>query len=56
MNDHEFRMLLNLYMISDPWPLTPEEDDTCAVLLNTEAKKRGFSGWVPAYHKFKPED
>jgi len=54
----EFRYLLDLFMVSDPWPL---EDGTreCQSykvvegLLNEQARGRGYpDGWMVAYHEF----
>ena len=63
----EFRALLDLYMCSDPWPVrTPipgyadryRVDDMnkalCEEFLQALSRKFGFSGWVDAYHEFKP--
>lgn len=53
MNDEEFRALLDLYMVSDPWPLTSEKSNTIRKLLSGEAQERGFDGWVEAYHEME---
>lgn len=54
MNDLEFRILLDLYMVSDPWPLDDSEsNNVIGGLLNRESKKRGFDGWIVAFHQFK---
>jgi hypothetical protein len=55
LTNAQFRMLLNLHMVSDPWPLSPEEDKTFTEMLHAESVKRGFMGHIEAYHMFKPE-
>lgn len=56
---YEFRALLDLFMCSDPWPVVDHGDgdghDTIENLLNTEAKSRGYTDWIDAYHTFKPQ-
>ena len=55
MNDQEFRAMLDWYMCSDPWPVDPDDNGTHEMmteLLNRESRKRGYDGWVDAYHIF----
>jgi hypothetical protein len=52
--DHIFRIMLNLMMVGDPWPLTEKEGHEYGAFLIAEAQKRGFAHWIDAYHKFKP--
>lgn len=52
MKDNEFRMLLDLAMVSDPWPLDQRAYDTLLDMLNDEAARNGFDGWLDAYHRF----
>lgn len=52
MSNHVFRALLDLVMVSDPWPLVYGNDLICA-LLDEEARKRGFDDWIHAYHKME---
>lgn len=47
---HEYKALLALFMCSDPWPASNEEQSHVETLLNREAKLRGFDNWVDAYH------
>ncbi len=47
-----FRMLLNLWMVSDPWPLTSEENQALEKMLEREAKAREYESLVDAYHLF----
>ena len=54
MRDLEFRFLLDLFMVSDPWPLDKQSQDVIENMLDEEAKKRGFDGWVSAFHDYKP--
>jgi hypothetical protein len=54
--DGVFRLLLDLYMVSDPWPLEPDQDQKMQVFLLAEASKRGYDSWVTAYHEFDPAD
>lgn len=53
--DDEFRALLDLFMVSDPWPLrSSTHETTVEMLLTTESESRGFGSWIEAYHGFKP--
>lgn len=52
MNDYAFRVLLSLYMVSDPWPLTADENVAMEMYLNKESSERGFENWIDAYHNF----
>lgn len=54
MNDKLFRTLLSLWMCSDPWPLTLEEQDVLEFALNEESVKRGYKDMIGAYH-YMPE-
>lgn len=60
----EFRALLDLWMCSDPWPVTVRQGALCnkrdetnhrvvTDILNREAATRGFTDVVEAYHNFK---
>lgn len=46
MNYKQFRALLNLTMVSDPWPTTQEEQIEVKEFLSEEANRRGFKSWV----------
>jgi len=50
--DRPFRVLLDLYMVSDPWPLSDESSGVLFAFLDAEASKRGYDTWVDAYHEF----
>lgn len=52
MTDKEFRALLNLYMVSDPWPLEDKESNAAVGrVLARESDRRGYEDWVGAYHE-----
>ena len=51
--DYEYRMLLDLFMVSDPWPLTDEQNEVLLDMLNDEAEARGYAEWSEAYHEVK---
>ena len=53
--DHVFRMLLDLYMAADPWPLSDKQSGMMLAFLTAESSKRGYGTWVEAYHDFDPE-
>jgi len=54
MSDKAFRVLLDLFMVSDPWPLTEEARHEYEQILCAEASRRGHNGWVEAYHRHRP--
>lgn len=54
--DEAFRVLLDLFMVSDPWPLSDREKNKMYAFLTAEASKRGYDGWVGAYHEFEVDD
>lgn len=53
MTDEQFVAFLGLWMCSDPWPksLSAKEHATLLDFANSEAKRRGYDGWVHAYHE-----
>ena len=52
MNDKEFRCLLDLFMVSDPWPLDDRESNKIlGEMLDRLARERSFKDWVGAYHR-----
>ena len=51
MKRHEFRALLDLLMVSDPWPLDKAGEVILKAFADKEAKKRGFDNWIEAYMK-----
>ncbi len=56
MNHQFFRDLLDLFMVSDPWPDTPESHLRIEDVLDDEARERGYENWVVAFHEFHPDD
>ena len=56
MTDTEFKFLLDLYMVSDPWPLNDgQSNEIIGEMLNRESRERGYDGWVDAYHAMEVE-
>lgn len=53
MSDTQFRDFLDLMMVSDPWPLSPEADESLKDLADSESRNRGYDSWIVAYHEFK---
>lgn len=51
--DEAFRALLDLFMVSDPWPLEDKQKAVVFGFLTAEANKRGFDSWTEAYHEFE---
>jgi len=49
-----FRVMLDLLMVSDPFPADEPGRDAFAGFLDAEAWKRGYADWVEAYHGFDP--
>lgn len=49
--DREFRLMLDLFMASDPSPLSAEADEELRKLLDRRAQKFGYDGWVEAFHR-----
>ena len=54
MEDLEFRYFMDLMMCSDPWPIEEHGHGVLLDLVEKEANKRGFDGWIEAYHKYDP--
>lgn len=52
MSDEIFRILLDLFMVSDPWPLAKESNDLLEAELNRESTARGYDAWQVAFHEF----
>ena len=52
ITDKEFRYLLDLYMVSDPWPLEDGESNGVLgkMLDRLSSEEHGFDNWVEAYH------
>lgn len=47
-----FYGLLRLFMASDPSPLPGKYEDAVRRFMDTESKRRGYDGWVEAFHRF----
>lgn len=54
MSDKTFRVLLDLFMVSDPWPLREEAHHEYEQVLEAESSRRGYNGWLDAYHRHQP--
>jgi len=52
MSRKEFRAMLDWFMCSDPWPVEPDDGshEVIEAMLEKEAFRRGYAGWVGAYH------
>lgn len=53
LSHREFRVILNWFMVSDPWPMESESESVIKNLLNEESATRGYEDWVEAYHEFE---
>lgn len=45
------RTLLDLTMVSDPWPLKPQQQKPLLEWIDRKVQAKGYSDWVEAYHK-----
>jgi len=55
MSDEMFRTLLNLWMVSDPWPLSDAEKTIFDDELLVECRNRNYQYIEDAYHD-EPND
>ena len=53
MTDYEFRVLLNLWMVSDPWPLSEKEGEAFHSFMERKSVGRGYTDIVDAFHNQK---
>jgi len=53
MTDAQFRAMLDWWMCSDPFPCDDSTQKILFCLIDDESKKRGFDGWVEAFHRFE---
>ena len=53
MRNLAFRALLDLLMISDPWPLDEKSHDELRCFADKESRLRGHDDWIEAYHDYK---
>ena len=51
MSDREFRAMLTWWMCSDPWVAGDKEHEVLLAFMEAESKRRGYEGWVDAYHE-----
>ena len=51
MNEGQFKALLDLLMVSDPWPLDEQAHRALLAYANAESGKRGYDGWIHAFHE-----
>lgn len=56
LTETEFKSLLNLVMVSDPWPSGRKGERTLKGLLDYEAGVRGYEDWVEAYHELQVDN
>ncbi len=56
MTNHEFLALLHLLMCSDPTPVSEADDNTLTTWADAEARRRGFDGWVVAFHELVADE
>lgn len=56
ITDEAFRVLLDFYMVSDPWPLDQNQKAVFFGFLTAESHKRDYTDLIEAYHEFVPED
>jgi hypothetical protein len=54
MTNAERRCLMDLLMVSDPWPLSAKAHEVLTELADKEAEIMGFSNWIEAYHSMLP--
>lgn len=54
--DEVFRTLLDLYMVSDPWPLDQNQKAVFFGFLTAESHKRDYTGLFEAYHQFEADN
>ena len=52
MTGAQLRALLNLLMVSDPWPLSEPEQQTLIDMADAASRLEGFDNWIDAYHGF----
>lgn len=50
--EKELRVLLDLFMVSDPWPLNDESRNVLESMLNEAAQCIGCDNWIDAYHNY----
>ena len=53
MRNLAFRALLDLLMVSDPFPLDEISHDELCLFADQQSLLRGFENWIVAYHEYK---
>jgi len=53
LSAREFGVLLQLLMVSDPWPLAEIDRDRLVEMLNEESRSRNYEDWVHALHEME---
>ncbi len=56
MDNQFYRDLLDWFMVSDPWTLDYHAEIRIQKELDKEAIRRGYDGWIEAYHEIKREN
>lgn len=51
----QLRVLLSLFMCSDPWPLSEVSHEFMTQWLDAESRAAGYADWIDAYHKLPEE-
>ena len=51
MSKDELRVLCELKMVLDPWPLDEADNNIFTVMLDRECRKQGFDDWIEAWHE-----
>jgi hypothetical protein len=57
MNNEALRVLLDLWMCSDPWPCTSDPEPLISFIeqeVTNRGYEKGYSGIIEAYHTFEP--
>lgn len=53
---NEYWLLMQLTMVSDPWPLSDLDHERMVDMLNKEAEAREYDSWIHAYHEWEADD
>lgn len=53
LSAQEFSVLLNLLMVSDPWPLEEIDRVRLIQMMDEESQSRNYANWVEAYHEME---
>ena len=59
MDDITFRAFMDLLMCFDPWPVKDtgilNTQKVLVLFAEKQARKRGYEGWIDAYHRLDLE-